>query len=159
MFFQVQLVFYVSKQRFSRQIGGIGKELKSCRVHFRLRNLENKLFLLFNHLVMSNSLPPHRQQPSRPLLSMGFPRQEYWSRLPFSPLRDLPEPGIKLAFAGRVFITESPGKPRGQMVLFVQQVGIFMMPDMNTMEKLRFCSNFGQFLFLMFYSLKFQPFS
>ena len=28
-------------------------------------------------------------------LSMGFPRQEYWSRLPFPPPRDLPDLGIK----------------------------------------------------------------
>ena len=28
-------------------------------------------------------------------LSMGFPRQEYWSGLPFSPPRDLPDPEIK----------------------------------------------------------------
>ena len=27
--------------------------------------------------------------------SMGFPRQEYWSGLPFPSLRDLPNPGIK----------------------------------------------------------------
>ena len=33
-----------------------------------------------------------RQAP----LSMGFPRQEYWSRLPFPSLEDLPNPGIKL---------------------------------------------------------------
>ena len=26
---------------------------------------------------------------------MGFPRQEYWSRLPFPSLGDLPDPGIK----------------------------------------------------------------
>ena len=26
---------------------------------------------------------------------MGFSRQEYWSRLPFLPLGDLPNPGIK----------------------------------------------------------------
>ena len=31
----------------------------------------------------------------RASLSMGFPRQEYWSALPFSPLGDLPNPGIK----------------------------------------------------------------
>ena len=30
-------------------------------------------------------------------LSMGFPRQEYWSRLPFPPPGDLPDPGIKTA--------------------------------------------------------------
>ena len=29
------------------------------------------------------------------LLSMGFPRQEYWSVLPFPPPGDLPNPGIK----------------------------------------------------------------
>ena len=41
-----------------------------------------------------------RQAP----LPMGFPRQEYWSGLPFPTLRDLPDPGIKpesLALAGR----------------------------------------------------------
>ena len=30
-------------------------------------------------------------------LSMGFPRPEYWSGLPFHPSRDLPDPGIKPA--------------------------------------------------------------
>ena len=30
-------------------------------------------------------------------LSMGFSRQEYWSRLPCPPARDLPDPGIKPA--------------------------------------------------------------
>ena len=29
-------------------------------------------------------------------LSMGFPRQEYWSELPFPPPGDLPDPGICL---------------------------------------------------------------
>ena len=28
-------------------------------------------------------------------LSIGFPRQEYWSGLPFPPPGDLPEPGIE----------------------------------------------------------------
>ena len=28
-------------------------------------------------------------------LSMGFPRQEYWSGLPFPSAGDLPDPGIK----------------------------------------------------------------
>ena len=28
-------------------------------------------------------------------LSMGFPRQEYWSGLPFPPTGNLPDPGIK----------------------------------------------------------------
>ena len=43
-------------------------------------------------------------------LSMGFPRQEYWSGLPCSPPRDHPDPGTELAslmspaLAGRFFI-------------------------------------------------------
>ena len=51
--------------------------------------------------------------------SMGFPRQEYWSGLPFPPPGDLPNPGIEPAFlaspalAGGFFATsaswEAPG--------------------------------------------------
>ena len=31
-------------------------------------------------------------------LSMGFPRKEYWSGLPFPPPGDLPDPGTEPAF-------------------------------------------------------------
>ena len=54
-----------------------------------------------------------RQAP----LSVGFPRQEYWSRLPFPTPTDLLDPGTKPtspvspAFLGRFFITEPPWKP------------------------------------------------
>ena len=50
-------------------------------------------------------------------LSMGFPRQEYWSGLPFLSPADLPDPGIEPespkspALAGGFFTTEPPGKP------------------------------------------------
>ena len=47
-------------------------------------------------------------------LSMVFSRQEYWSRFPFSPPGDLPNPGIKPAspaLASRFFTTMPPGKP------------------------------------------------
>ena len=47
-------------------------------------------------------------------LSMGFPRQQYWSQLPFPPPGDLPDPGIEPAspaFAGIFFIVEPLGKP------------------------------------------------
>ena len=50
-----------------------------------------------------------RQAP----LSLGFPRQEHWSRLPFPFPGHLPDPGIKLAspeLAGRFLSTEPPGK-------------------------------------------------
>ena len=46
-------------------------------------------------------------------LSMGFSRQEYWSRLPFPSPGDLPDPGIKPAspaLACGFFTTEPPGK-------------------------------------------------
>ena len=47
-------------------------------------------------------------------LSMGFPRQEYWSALPFPPPGDLPDLGIEavsltsLALAGGFFTTSAP---------------------------------------------------
>ena len=41
---------------------------------------------------------------------MGFPRQEYWSELPFPSPGDLPDPEIEPALTGRFFTTESPGK-------------------------------------------------
>ena len=46
-------------------------------------------------------------------LSMGFPRQEYWNRLPFPSPGDLPSPRIEPmspALAGRFFTTEPLGK-------------------------------------------------
>ena len=49
-------------------------------------------------------------------LFVGFPRQEHWSRVPFPPSGDLPDPGIKPsspALAGRFSTTEPPGKPCG----------------------------------------------
>ena len=46
--------------------------------------------------VMSDSLQPHGLEPIR-LLSMEFPRQEYWSWLPCPSPGDLPDPGIESA--------------------------------------------------------------
>ena len=46
-------------------------------------------------------------------LSMGFSRQEYWSRLPFPSPEDLPEPGIEpgsLALQADALLSEPPGK-------------------------------------------------
>jgi len=45
---------------------------------------------------------------------VGFPRQEYWSGLPFSFPGDLPNPGIESlspAYAGRFFTIKPPGNP------------------------------------------------
>ena len=48
-------------------------------------------------------------------LSMGFFRQEYWSRLPFPSPEGLPDPGIELgspALQADSLPSEPPGKPR-----------------------------------------------
>ena len=54
--------------------------------------------LLFSHSAVSNFLQSQGlyvayQAP----LSMGFPRQEYWSELPFPSPGDLDDPGIEPA--------------------------------------------------------------
>ena len=55
---------------------------------------------LFAHSVLSDSVTPWTLALVPP--SMGFPRQEYWSGLPFPSPGDLLDPGIELA---------SPGSP------------------------------------------------
>ena len=50
--------------------------------------------LLFSCLVMSNSFAIPWTFACQTLLSMGFPRQEYWSGLPFPFPKDPPDPGI-----------------------------------------------------------------
>ena len=55
-------------------------------------------------------------------LSMGFPRLEYWSGLPFFPPGGLPNPEIKPvapaspALAGRFFTAEPPRKSPGKHI-------------------------------------------
>ena len=53
----------------------------------------------------------------QPPLSMGVPRQEYWSGLPFPSPEDLLDPGIEPASlanpAGRVFTTVPQGGGEG----------------------------------------------
>ena len=45
-------------------------------------------------------------------LPMGFPRQEYWSGLPFPSPGIEPLPLVSSALAGKFFTTGPPGKPR-----------------------------------------------
>ena len=52
------------------------------------------LLSLFSHSVMSHSVTPW-SVAHQASLSMGFPRQEYWSGLVFPSPGDLPHPGIK----------------------------------------------------------------
>ena len=58
-------------------------------------------------------------------LAMEFSRQEYWSGLPFSPLGDLPDPGLEPAapvspaLAGSFFTTAPLGEPTIQWTLAI----------------------------------------
>ena len=48
------------------------------------------------------------------LLSMGFPRQEYWSGLLFLSPRDLPDPGIRLG-SPALQVDSLPSEPSGKV--------------------------------------------
>ena len=73
-------------------------------------------FLVWWHLVAQLCLPlcdPMTITYQAPL-SMGFPRQEYWSWLPFPSPRDLPDPEIEpmsLALPEDSLPAEPQGKP------------------------------------------------
>ena len=61
---------------------------KACLVAALLRTCS--VAQLFSALCSSMDCIP-------PPLSVGFPRQKYWSGLPFLPSGDLPDPGIEAA--------------------------------------------------------------
>ena len=70
-------------------------------------------------LVAKTLLRPHGLVCQAPL-SMGFPRQEYWSGLPFPSSGDLPNQGIKPespALQGRFFTIEPPGNIQYMVVI------------------------------------------
>ena len=70
--------------------------------------------LLFCCSIVSNFSVTPWTTPYQSPLSMGFPRQEYWSGLSFPSPEGLPNPGIEPvspALAGGSFTPESPGKP------------------------------------------------
>ena len=70
--------------------------------------------LLFSRWVVSNSFTTPWTVARQTPLSFGFPRQAYWSWLPFLFPGDLLHPGIEPAsavLAGRFFTTEPRGKP------------------------------------------------
>ena len=72
--------------------------------------------LLFSCSVVSNSFATLWTVAHQAPLSIGFPRQEYWSGLPFPSPEDLPDPGmepVSPAFPGGFFPAKTPGKPSG----------------------------------------------
>ena len=71
---------------------------------------------------MSNSFLTWWSVAHQAPLSMGFPRQEHWSGLPFHSPWDPLDPGMEPmspALAGQLFTTESLGKPKGLVTLSI----------------------------------------
>ena len=65
-------------------------------------------------LTLATPWTVDRQAP----LSISFPRQEYWSGLPFPSPGDLSDPGIEPmspTLAGRFFTTEPPGNAKADL--------------------------------------------
>ena len=76
----------------------------------------------------------------QPPLSMGFPRQEFWSGLPFPSPGDLPDPGMEpmsLALASIFFITEPPGKSESQYLLVINQINMLLFSHLVVSDSLR----------------------
>ena len=71
-------------------------------------------------------------------LSMGFPRQEYWGRLPCPPPGDLPNPGIEPrspALQEDSLPSEPPGKPYGTYrELLLENLLVFSVIAVNILE-------------------------
>ena len=91
--------------------------------YFAFNSLK-RLILLFSCQTMSDCFVISWTVAHQVPLSMGFPRQEYWSDLPFSSPGALPAPGIEPkspALAGGFFTTEPPGKPN--KVIYLQGKG------------------------------------
>ena len=82
--------------------------------HLLSQTSEDSVAAVLNHVRL---LVTPRTVAHQAPLSMGFPRQEYWSEWPFPPPGDLPHPGIKPmsllspVLVGGLFTTEPPGNP------------------------------------------------
>ena len=83
----------------------------------KLRRLQFQTIYVSSNCLVSKSSPNSFANPRTAArqapLSMGFPRKEYWSGLPFPSPGDFPNPGIKPvspALASGFFTTEPPGK-------------------------------------------------
>ena len=75
---------------------------KQCKLIIKLiptrvwvNSSETTCILLHTNSVMSNSLLPYGLQPAMFLCPCDFPRQEYWSGLPFPSPGDFPNPGFE----------------------------------------------------------------
>ena len=104
---------------------------------------------MLSRSVVSDSVIPWTVAHQAPL-SLGFPRQEYWSGLPCPPPGDLPDPGIEPsshtspALAGGFFTTSTTWKPSNILLAFIQvtvnisRIGIITVIKVNILLCLMF---------------------
>ena len=89
--------------------------LLSGSICVRLLLFVSFLLLLFSHYAVSNSFGTPWIVACQASLSMGFPRQEYWSGLPFPSPGDLPQPAVEPRSsawqADSLLLSEPPEKP------------------------------------------------
>ena len=101
---------------------------------------------------MSNSFAAPWTVALQAPLSMIFPRQEYWSGLPFPSPRDLPKAAIEpasLVLAGGCFTAELPGKP---MCIYIQ-ITIYRYLPLYTYNAIGICNIHMNTLNLFLYSV------
>ena len=70
-------------------------------------------------------------------LSIAFPRQEYWSELPFPSSRDFPDPGVKLGSPTLQIdslLSEPPGKPKLEAITLIWGVEKVLLLFINQDE-------------------------
>ena len=73
---------------------------------------------------------------------MKFPRQEYWSGLPFPVPGDLPSRGSKPpspSLASGFFTTEPPGKPNFTPIKVLLPAKIILLPLIKEQEEIPAC--------------------
>ena len=105
-----------------------------------------KDILLFSHSVMSDCFATPWTVAHQVSLSMKFSREECWSRLPFPPPGDLPDPGIKpMSHFSRIgmwilYHWHHLGSPQYSVPLFSVQTHLwesflsFLSPSWNSPE-------------------------
>ena len=71
------------------------------------------MLLLFSRYILSDSCVTRWTVACQAPLSMGFPRQEYWSGLPFPSPGDLPYPGNNKRLILVKILEELPQLPSG----------------------------------------------
>ena len=80
----------------------------------------------------------------KPPLSMGFPRQEYWSGLPFPFPEDLPNPGIKPG-SPALQADSSPSEPPGKPISKVLSTLLHLEPTIfSSSTRQKDCAPFHQ---------------